>query len=198
MARDAMEKDYQQAFDHLRECLQESPENPACLILHHLRKPKSEDRQRGRSLGYLMSGSYTSSKRSAQRANFATCIGLTWTTIALLLRLRRTTTASWGGAVHGNGATARLRPSRIFDWQDYDLSSGTRVKEPKVRQEHLEQLFEHGKKWFALSEAVRRLQAIAKIGRTAAYDALKTSGGRFSDLLFRARGREKSGLPPTI
>jgi hypothetical protein len=57
LARDAMEKDFQEAFDKLRKVLAESTENPACLIIHHLRKPKSEDKHRGRSLAYLMSGS---------------------------------------------------------------------------------------------------------------------------------------------
>jgi hypothetical protein len=54
-----MEKDYQQAFDRLREVLAESSELPACLIIHHLRKPKNEDRHRGRSLSNLLAGSYT-------------------------------------------------------------------------------------------------------------------------------------------
>lgn len=30
----------------------------ACLILHHLRKPRPDDRHRGRSLANLLSGSY--------------------------------------------------------------------------------------------------------------------------------------------
>jgi hypothetical protein len=51
LARDAMEKDYQEAFDRLREVLAESSEPTACLIVHHLRKPKSEDRHRGPNWG---------------------------------------------------------------------------------------------------------------------------------------------------
>ena len=56
VARDAMEKDYQQSFVWLREILAERPENPACLIVHHLRKPKSEDRARGRGLAISWQG----------------------------------------------------------------------------------------------------------------------------------------------
>ena len=53
-----MEKDFQEGFSRLREVMAEAPGEPACLILHHLRKPKSEDRHKGRNLAHLLSGSY--------------------------------------------------------------------------------------------------------------------------------------------
>ena len=55
--RDSMEKDFQEGFSRLREVLAEAPGEPACLILHHLRKPKSEDRHKGRNLANLLSWS---------------------------------------------------------------------------------------------------------------------------------------------
>src|SRR6185436_18118754 len=48
--RDAMEKDFQEGVTRVREVLAELPKEPACLILHHLRKPKSDDRHKGRGL----------------------------------------------------------------------------------------------------------------------------------------------------
>jgi RecA-family ATPase len=40
VTRDVMERDYHQAFVYIREVLADCPENPACLIIHHLRKPR--------------------------------------------------------------------------------------------------------------------------------------------------------------
>jgi hypothetical protein len=57
ITRDSMEKDFMEAFERLREVMAEVPD-AACLILHHLRTPRSEDRHRGRSLANLLSGSY--------------------------------------------------------------------------------------------------------------------------------------------
>jgi len=47
----------------------------------------------------------------------------------------------------------------------------------------LRELFEYGQSWIAQAEAARRLQQIADVGRSAAYEALKLVGGRFSRLL---------------
>lgn len=49
VAKDSMQKDFQEALDWVCEVMEEFPD-AACLILHHLRKPKAEDRQRGRAL----------------------------------------------------------------------------------------------------------------------------------------------------
>jgi hypothetical protein len=62
VTRDIMERDYHQAFVWIREVLADLPdlpEIPACLIIHHLRKPRLEDRAKGTTLANLMAGSYT-------------------------------------------------------------------------------------------------------------------------------------------
>ncbi len=54
-----------------------------------------------------------------------------------------------------------------------------------MREEHLRELFANGRNWLAVRQAAERLQELAGVGRSAAYDALKVIGGRFSPLLIR-------------
>src|SRR5262249_25431069 len=79
-----------------------------------------------------------------------------------------------------------------FDWDAYDQGAW-KPRETKVKPEHLRELFAHGGIWLDKSDSVRQLQPIAKVGRTAAYDALKTVGGRYSEML-RQRDDGKIGL----
>jgi len=187
MARDAMEKDYQQAFEHLRECLRESSEDAACLILHHLRKPKAEDRQRGRSLGNLLAGSYTiiSVPRSViilQPASDDTENSEVVVTPAKNndgeLGKRTAWTRSAGGFVEVED----------FDWSQYDEGAAAKPRESKVQEHHLRELFENGRRTMPKAKAAAKLQEIAKVGRTAAYEALMVAGGRFSFLLRMSKG----------
>jgi hypothetical protein len=61
---------------------------------------------------------------------------------------------------------------------------------------HLQQLFQNGEVWLGKSDAVRQLQTIAKVGRTAAYDALKVTEGRYSNMLRqRDDGKLSISLP---
>ena len=53
-------------------------------------------------------------------------------------------------------------------------------REAKVQPEHLRTLFENGELWLDKADVPKRLQSLAKIGRTAAYDALKLIGDRYS------------------
>lgn len=79
-----------------------------------------------------------------------------------------------------------LHPIEGFDWNEWQAGSpgGTR-REAKVREEHLRELFANGRNWLAVRQAAERLQELAGVGRSAAYDALKVIGGRFSPLLIR-------------
>ena len=70
-----------------------------------------------------------------------------------------------------------------FDFETFDGSGSHR--EPKAREEHLREIFEDGRRWCAQKIAAQELQERAEVGRSAAYDALKLEGGRFSNLLTR-------------
>ena len=95
-----------------------------------------------------------------------------------------------------------LHPIAGFDWNEWQAGSPNGTKrEAKVREEHLRELFADGRKWLAVGQAAEQLQALASVGRSAAYDALKVIGGRFSPLLIRdpethcisIKGAEPSG-----
>ncbi len=72
-----------------------------------------------------------------------------------------------------------------FDWEEFDAGGGGRKKGPSVTEEHLRKLFDDGAVWLPQKEAAEKLMGIAEVGRSTAYDALKTVGGRFSALLRR-------------
>jgi hypothetical protein len=148
--------------------------------VHHRRKPKSEDRQRGRSLANLMAGSYTilSVPRSAlilQPATDDTDDN----------RVVMTPAKNNDSELGARSAWERRNDGFVrcdhFDRGSYDNNGGGSRK-PKVRPEHLQQLFE-GKVSLTRPEAVRKLQEFAGVARTAVYDALKTSNGRYSAML---------------
>ena len=51
--RDSTEKEFSEALAWLRQVLAAVSKRTAVLILHHIHKPKSEDRHSGRSLSFL-------------------------------------------------------------------------------------------------------------------------------------------------
>jgi hypothetical protein len=187
-----MEKDFQEAFEKLRNVLAESTENPACFIIHHLRKPKSEDKHRGRSLAYLMSGSNIifSVPRSAfilQPASDDVEDN----------RVVVTTVKNNDGQEFGPRTAWERREGGFvavesFNWDEYD-KGGSKPREAKVKLEHLRELFENGELWLDLVDAEKRLQSLAKVGRITAYHALELVGGRYSEIL-RKREDGKIGL----
>lgn len=160
--RDAMEKDFQEGLTRLREVLAEAPKEPACLILHHLRKPKSDDRQKGRNLTNLLSGSYVlvSVARSVlvmQPASDDTEDSRVVVTPA------KNNDGKLGPRTAWERSEAWFDPVPTLDFEAFD-SGGFKPKVAKVTEDHIRKLF-------------------ANSGRRAAYDALKLEGGRFSHLL---------------
>jgi len=181
--RDAMEKDFQEGFARLREVLAEAPGEPACLILHHLRKPKSEDRHKGRNLQNLLSGSYVlvSVARSVlvvQPASDDT------EDARVVMTCAKNNDGQLGARSAWERRAGTFEPVRDFDFTEFDSGGGTK-REAKVREEHLRELFADGRNWLAVGQAAERLQELAGVGRSAAYEALKVNGGRFSALLVR-------------
>ena len=179
--RDSMEKDFLEGFERLREVMAEAPD-AACLILHHLRKPRAEDRHKGRNLANLLSGSYVlvSMARSVMVMQPAT-------DDTEDARVVFTPAKNNDGELGARTVWARkagwFEPVTDFDLEEFDGAGGRR--EPKVREEHLRDVFEDGRRWLALKTAAEELQERAEVGRSAAYDALKIEGGRFSNLLMK-------------
>ena len=57
IAQDHQAADFHDAMLRLKDCLSHAA-NPACLIVHHFRKPKDENRIKGRSQAFHAAGSY--------------------------------------------------------------------------------------------------------------------------------------------
>jgi len=184
VARDAMEKDYQQAFVWLREALAESKENPACLVVAHTRKPKTDDRARGRGLINLISGSYTifSVPRSAMILQSASDNMEDDRVVFSAVKNNDGKSIKPTAWERRDGGFFLVKD---FDWEEFDAGGGGRKKGPTVTEEHLRTLFDDGGVWLPQKEAAEKLMGIAEVGRSTAYDALKTVGGRFSALLRR-------------
>ena len=193
VTRDINERDYHQAFVWLREVLADCPENPACLIVHHLRKPRQEDRAKGRGLINLMAGSYTifSVPRSAmilQRASDSLDDNH-----VVFSPLKNN-----DGIELGKRSAWEMRDGGFFEADDsvldsFDAGAGGKQRAPKVTIEHLREVFDEGQTWLKLKQAAASLMEIAGVARTTAYDALKTWNGPFSDFL-RRRDDNNIGL----
>lgn len=178
--RDAMEKDFQEGFTRLREVLAESRDEPACLILHHLRKPRSEDRHRGRGLANLLAGSYVlvSVARSVTVMQPAADDP---EDDRVVVTCAKNNDGELGPRTAWRRGAGMFERVQEFDWEAFD--NGTPKHEPKVKEEHLRELFENGRQSRTLKNAAEELQTIANVGRSAAYEALKLEGGRYSHLL---------------
>jgi energy-coupling factor transporter ATP-binding protein EcfA2 len=194
--RDAMEKDFQEGIARLREVLAESPTEPACLILHHLRKPKSDDRHKGRNLAHLLSGSYVlvSVARSVlvmQPASDDTEDNRVVVTCA------KNNDGDLGARSAWRRCAGRFEEAGVFDWEAFDTGSSAN-REPKVKEEHIRQVFGNGLAPMKMSEAAAALMEIAEVGRSAAYKALETGdSSRFAHLLCRQPNTAMLSLRPS-
>ncbi len=193
LLRDSQERDVNECFGFMREILSASSENPACLLIHHLRKPKSDDRHRGTNLSNLLAGSYTifSVARSVlilQRATDET------TEQQVVFTTSKNNDGDLGARSawewhNGDG----YRRAHGFDFERFDEGSGgsgAGGHNEKITEAHIRQLFDGGKITLSLNEAVKRLMTLAGCKGKAPYDALK-SNGRFGYLLER-HGKEIS------
>ncbi|NUO78858.1 hypothetical protein HUU05_02190 [candidate division KSB1 bacterium] len=194
--RDAMEKDFQEGFARLREVLAESPTEPACLILHHLRKPKSDDRHKGRNLAHLLSGSYV--LVSVARSVFVMQPASDDTEDArVVVTCAKNNDGELGPRSAWRRGTGKFEEVDAFDWEAFDSGSSS-SREPKVKEEHLRQVFGNGLAPIKMSEAAAALMEVADVGRSAAYKALETGeGGRFAHILLRQPGTAMLSLRPT-
>ena len=170
LTRDITERDYMEAFDRVHGVLPMGENGPAIVIVHHTRKPRFGEKANGRSLLNILSGSYvlTSVPRTVfvmqPASDSPEDNRIAWTCC-------KNNNGEMGERSVweiGNGLCERIDE---FDWEDFDKGEG-RKPAPKVTLDHLKQLFQNGNVWLKRPEAVSKLQAIAGIGRTAAYEAL--------------------------
>jgi hypothetical protein len=176
--RDEMAREFQEGLSFLREITASGPQKCATLILHHVRKPREGDRQRGRGLANLLAGSYqlVSVARSVMVLQPAT-------DDVEDARIVFTCAKSNDGD-RGPRSCWRHVPSGFelvedFDFEEFDGGSGK--PEPKVKEEHIRAIFAEGPTTQAA--AAKALMQVCDVGRSTAYDALKTDGGRFAALI---------------
>ncbi len=175
---DELAKHFTAFFAALNTILAGLSERPAVLLIHHSRKPKEGDRG-GRSLLNLISGHQTLQRR-ASAIIFMGRVTDEFEekrVVAVCLKCRN------NGDLEGRkfalklGERNTLEPLVDFDWSEWEQgTTGRKSQQRKVTGDHIRQVFDHGETWLAQSEAAERLQEIAGVGRSAAYDALKFHG----------------------
>jgi hypothetical protein len=172
---DEMLREFREGLSYLKEITSCGSEKCATLILHHLRKPREGDRQRGRGLANLLSGSYQ--LQSTARSVMVMMPASDDTEDSRVIF----TTAKNNNGEKGPRSCWKLVPSGFeavedFDFEVYD--GGGNKPEPKVREEHIRAIFAEGPTTQAA--AAKALMEMCGVGRSTAYEALKTDGGRFS------------------
>ncbi len=182
VVRDSTERDYSEGFERVRACLPTGDDCPALGIVAHTRKPRMGEKASGRSLLNLLSGSYVlaSVPRSVfiiQPATDDTDDGRIVFTVAKNNNGQLGKRSVWE---RRNGLFA---PVENFDWETFD-GAGSKPKKG-VTEQHIRDVFDDGDSFMLLKAAAEKLQDVAGVGRTVAYEALKVEGGEFSRLLCR-------------
>jgi hypothetical protein len=178
--RDEMAREYQEGLSHLREITTSGPAKTAVLILHHIRKKREGDRQRGRSLSDLLAGSYQlGSTARAQMFLLPASDDVEDRRVVFC-----TAKKNDGDAGLGSPSCWRHVPSGFELVEDFDFeqfNTGGNKPEPKVREEHIRTIFAEGPTTQAA--AAKALMELCGVGRSTAYEALKTDGGRFAAMI---------------
>ena len=176
--RDEMAREFQEGLTFLKDITSSGPEKCATLILHHIRKPREGDRQRGRGLANLLAGSY-------QLVSVARSVMLMQPATDDVEDSRVVfTTAKSNDGDRGPRSCWRHVPSGFdlvddFDFEEFDGGSGR--PEPKVKEEHISAVFADGP--ISQAAAAKALQDMCGVGRSTAYQSLKADGGRFASLI---------------
>ena len=178
--RDDMAEAFSEGLAHLREILVAVPEKCGCLVIHHLRKPRETDNQRGRGLAHLLAGSYL-------------LISVARSVLVLQPasddiedhRVVFTTAKNNDGELGPRSAWRRtsggFQALTNFDWETFDGKVSHR--ESIVTEAHIRAILDDGRKFSTLPTAVENLKDLVGCGRSTAYAALKAEGGRFSHML---------------
>ncbi|MSU50389.1 MAG: hypothetical protein EXS37_15110 [Opitutus sp.] len=180
--RDSTERDYSEGFERVRACLPTGDDCPALGIVAHTRKPRMGEKASGRSLLNLLSGSYVlaSVPRSVfiiQPATDDTDDGRIVFTVA------KNNNGQLGKRSVWERRNGLFSPVEDFNWDTFD--GGGKSPKKEVTEAHIREVFENSNARLLLKSAAEKLQEVADVGRTVAYEALKIEGGEFSRLLCR-------------
>jgi len=180
MVSDSQERDIIELLTYLRGMAGDVGTNPALLVVHHLRKPRDGDKQKGRSMANLLAGSYviTSAARSVLTLVAAADDESDPHVVLTVAKCNDgllTPRSAWRRTDGGFFATAD-----DFDWTAFDGQNGPVAK---IREEHILRLFDYGKKTMTQAAGAKQLQEMTDSGRSAAYAALDYQKGRFAILI---------------
>jgi AAA domain-containing protein len=184
-ARDERAREYLETFDALRSVLPLGDNGPALGIVAHTRKPKTDERARGRALLNLLAGSYVLG--SVPRTVFVMQAGSDDT---IDNRVVCTCFKNNDGDLGSRSAWERRNglfvPASEFDWDTFDNPHND--ERVTITADDMAEIFEGGAKQLTRADAAKALQVRTGAGRTACYTALKLDG-RFAKQL-----RETDGL----
>ncbi len=182
---DDRQKDYLETFRLIRSVIQAGDDAPALGIVAHTRKPKADERTTGRGLLATLAGSYVLG--SVPRCVFVMQAAsddpedrtIVWT----CCKNNDGDLGPRSAWIRSNGL---FSPVEDFDWDSF--ASDGQCERATVTEEHMATLFANGAAPLKKAEAAKRLEKVANVGRSTAYEALKLPG-RFS-----ARLSETDGL----
>lgn len=160
---------------------------PCWLLVHHRRKPKSEDTD-GNGRLHAISG------HQVLRRKPRTIIELERVTEQsgdrrVVATLLKNSNGKSEGAKHALQQTDRgFDEIENFDFSECAGGGGAGGHNEKITEQHLHELFDRGRVRYAKGEAVRRLMALAGAKDKACYAAL-SANGRFAHML-KIEGKE--------
>lgn len=183
---DETAKDFSFMFRGMKAINYGLPVRPCWLLVHHRRKPKSEDTD-GNGRLHAISG------HQVLRRKPRTIIELERVSEQsgdrrVVATLLKNSNGKSEGAKH-----ALQQTDRGFDEiPNFDFSEcaggGAGGHNEKITEQHMLELFEHGRVHHSKGEAVRRLMALSGAGNKACYAAL-SANGRFAHML-KIEGKE--------
>ncbi|MGO9608741.1 MAG: AAA family ATPase, partial [Verrucomicrobiia bacterium] len=183
VARDDRAKDYLETFNAIRAVIPTGDNAPALVIVAHTRKPKSEEKYRGRDLLHVLAGSYV--------------LGSVPRTVFVMLHASDDPLGNeivWvccknnDGELGDRSAWARRNGLFVhvkdFDWEAYDKPADDRKT---ITEADIAEVFHHGKRSLSRKQAVAALEELTGCKTSACYKALNPTG-KFSKHLSEEGG----------
>jgi len=177
VARDEKAKDYLETFNAIRAVIPTGDTAPALGIVAHTRKPKSEEKYKGRDLLHVLAGSYV--------------LGSVPRTVFVMLHASDDPTSNeivWvcaknnDGALGERSAWARRNglfvPVKDFDWTEFDKPAAERKT---ITETDLAEVFDQGRRCLSRKHAASALAELTGCKPSACYNALKKFGKHMSE-----------------
>jgi hypothetical protein len=183
-ARDDKAREYLETFELIRSVLPAGDNAPALGIVAHTRKPRADERATGRGLLNVLAGSYVLG--SVPRCVFVMQLAsddpqdnrVVWTCC-------KNNDGELGSRSAWERRNGLFAPVADFDWDTFDNPHPD--ERVRITADDLEEIFENGDKRLAKADAVRGLETLTGVKRTACYNALRLDG-RFAKQLRDADG----------